>query len=49
VSLYRLIYPGPQIIRTLGQTLLNNNIKEHGISGKRVKQEEKKNAKISIG
>jgi hypothetical protein len=48
VSLYRLICPGPPIIRTLGQILLNDNIKEDGISGKRVKQQEKKNAKISV-
>jgi len=45
VSLYRLTGPGPPIVRTLGQILLNNNIKEYRISGKRVKQQEKKNAK----
>ena len=49
VSLYHLIYPVPPIIRILGQILLNNDIKEHRISGKRVKQEGKKNAKISVG
>ena len=36
VSLNRLIYLGPPIIRTLRQIILNNNIKEHRISGKRV-------------
>jgi hypothetical protein len=48
VSLYRQIYPGPPIIRTLDQILLNNNIKEHTISGKRVKQQEKKNTKFQL-
>ena len=49
VSLNRLIYPGRPIIRTLGQIILNDNIKKHRIPRKLFEEQEKKNAKISVG